>query len=81
VTASNKQLALVAKDYAARSDGVRRRAWLCIAVALGTTTSVPGAARALDVIELRDVKQAALKLLDELAGEQEAATASSGSNG
>ena len=64
---TNKQLADAAKDLAARADGLRRRAWLCIAVACGTTSSLSGASTALDSIELGDVRAAAQQLLAELA--------------
>jgi hypothetical protein len=68
MTSGNRQLAAAAKDYAARSDGLRRREWLCCSVALGTTSSVHGATKVLDAIELRDVKSAAQQLLAELSG-------------
>ena len=76
MTATNQQLAEAARDLAARSDGLRRRAWLCVGIALGTTSSMQGAARSLAVIEMRDVRTAAQQLMTELAdseGEREEA--------
>ena len=68
MTATNKELAARAQSLAKGSDGLRRRAALCVGVACGTTGTVGAARAALEVIELRDVRAAALQLLDELAG-------------
>jgi hypothetical protein len=64
---SNQDIVTKARELAARSDGLKRRASLCVSVAAGTTGSVTAARRVLGMVELRDVQRAALALLDELA--------------
>ena len=64
---SNRQLATAARECAARepAGSLERRAWGCLAVALGTSGTVPGARRVHELApaEIRDVAKI---LLDQL---------------
>jgi hypothetical protein len=60
---ATKQLAGRAGEIAKRSDGLRRRAAMCVSDACGTTGTVAAARNALEVIELPDVRHASLELL------------------
>lgn len=64
---SNGDIAQRARELAQRTDGLARRAGLTVSVAAGTTATIGSARRALAYVEPRDVKAAALQLLDELA--------------
>jgi hypothetical protein len=63
----NAHLAGRAQQLARGSDGLRRRAALCVYVACGTTGTLAAAETALEAIELSDVRAASLALLAELA--------------
>lgn len=71
--AANKQRADQAQQMARGADALRRRACLVVSVALSTTSSVAGARRVLEDVEPRDVKAAAIALLEELAREKSTA--------
>jgi hypothetical protein len=71
MTLSNRDVAQQARELAQRTGGLTRRAGLCVSVAAGTTATIASARRALDAVEPRDVKAAALRMLDDLAGETE----------
>ncbi len=64
---SNQDIGARARALAARSDGLKRRSALCVAVACREYGTLAGARRVLGKIEQRDVRSAALLLLDELA--------------
>lgn len=69
MTIANKQLADRAAALAKGSDGLQRRAYLCIAVACGSSTTLDGARKYLAEIGLPDILHAAHALLDELANQ------------
>jgi hypothetical protein len=64
----NRQLAGRARDMADRS-GLRRRAWLCVSVALAETRTVTAARAALADIPVTEVRDLAAQLLEQLATE------------
>lgn len=67
-------LAATARGYAGQHPpgSLGRRAWGCAAVALATTRSLAAARKALDGVRLDDVRAAALRALDALAGQDSA---------
>ena len=66
-TATNRQLASVARERAAAepAGSLERRAWGCLAVALGTTGTVSGARRVLELAPA-EIRTTALDQLDHL---------------
>jgi hypothetical protein len=69
VSISNVAVADCALELAEKSGGLRRWAALCVSFAAGTTGTVRGARRALEVIPLPDLRGAAQSLLTELAND------------
>jgi hypothetical protein len=69
VTATNKLLAEAARELAARSDGLQKRAAQTAYVALSTTGTVGSARNALADLWQKDVQAAALDLIGRLAAE------------
>lgn len=69
MTTANRDIAQRARQIAGGSDGLRRRAALCCAVAAGTTGTLKNAREALQIVPHGDLRNAAITLLTELAGE------------
>lgn len=65
---TNQELAAKAQAIAKASDGLSRRAAMCVSVALGMTTTVGAATSALaDLLSQSDLREAALDLIGQLA--------------
>ena len=67
MTADNRELAAQAQEIAKGSDGLTRRAAQTAAIALATTGTVGSARSALADLWQRDVREAALDLIGQLA--------------
>jgi hypothetical protein len=67
-TPTTTQLASLAGEIAKGSDGLRRRAALCVALACSSRNSVDGALEYLNDIDVPDIRAASRALLTELAG-------------
>lgn len=70
MTATTRDLARQAQAIAARSEGLRRVAANCAAVACSQSPSIAVARQSLEGVGLPDVRRAALRMLDELAAAQ-----------
>jgi hypothetical protein len=67
---ANQALAEQAHGIAVKAQGgtLTRKAWGCVSVALGTTGTIPAARLVLAVVRPPEVRDAALAVLDGLAG-------------
>lgn len=73
MSTANQELAKRASQIARASDGMRRRAAGCVAMALSGTDDTDAAKAAMSDLWPADLRRAALQLLDDLASCDDAA--------